>query len=374
MVDTIFATKHSGAEVEENDLDGGGNEEPFPFDTTFDGSQQKKKKPMKVKSSRGECLHRKQSKGETTVEKGSLDETASESSDDTPICTTKMTQNRDLRKSLSKQLSESLTPVKPETPLGWTAFLSTVASIAFAYECRLQKTLTTPPSVYTQNDNKYMESLRDILAHGSKDGLSILTRNIKPSLLVGTRSVLSSTASYAMPYFSRNENTSVKFREIMVMEADGARVAIDWEVPLDSYSSSVQTRKSRQEYIDNARNGPIQRPVVVIIHGMNNDTSFGYMRSLMRSCTDRGWIACGFNFRGCGHVQMTTPRSYNAGYTGDLRCVIQKIQARLIDSDNIPVFVVGNSLGANIITKYLGEEGYSKTLPKCVKGGVSLGK
>ena len=36
------------------------------------------------------------------------------------------------------------------------------------------------------------------------------------------------------------------------------------------------------------------------------------------------------------------------------------------------MFLVGNSLGANLITKYLGEEGLSGTLPKCVKGGVSL--
>ena len=34
---------------------------------------------------------------------------------------------------------------------------------------------------------------------------------------------------------------------------------------------------------------------------------------------------------------------------------------------------MGNSLSANIVTKYLGEEGLSGTLPRCVAGGVSLG-
>lgn len=328
--------------------------------------------PMKVNNHDGnENQEKKQSKGESTLEKGSLNDVSSESTG--TVQRTENKQRRDLRKSLSRQLSDSLAPVKPETPLGWTAFLTTVASIAIAYECRLQKRLTTPPSVYTQNNNKYMDLLKKMLAHGSKDGLSILTRNIKPSLFVGTRSVLSSTASYAIPHFP-GEETHVSFREIMNMEADGAKVAIDWEIPVDSYPSSLQTRKTEKQYVDNIRFGPIKQPVVVILHGLNNDASFGYMRSLMRSCTDRGWIACGFNFRGCGHVKLTTPRGYNAGYTGDLRSIIQKIQSRLADPDNTPVFLVGNSLGANIMTKYLGEEGYSNTLPKCVKGGLSLGK
>jgi len=40
---------------------------------------------------------------------------------------------------------------------------------------------------------------------------------------------------------------------------------------------------------------------------------------------------------------------------------------------NQSIFIVGNSLGANLIVKYLGEEGLSNTLPACVAGGVSLG-
>jgi uncharacterized protein len=37
----------------------------------------------------------------------------------------------------------------------------------------------------------------------------------------------------------------------------------------------------------------------------------------------------------------------------------------------IPLFIVGNSLSANLVTKYLGEEG--DNLPKCVAGGAALG-
>jgi hypothetical protein len=41
--------------------------------------------------------------------------------------------------------------------------------------------------------------------------------------------------------------------------------------------------------------------------------------------------------------------------------------------EHVPIFLVGNSLGANLVTKYLGEEGLAGTLPSAVAGGVSLG-
>jgi predicted alpha/beta-fold hydrolase len=150
------------------------------------------------------------------------------------------------------------------------------------------------------------------------------------------------------------------------MRQDGATIALDWELPPpDIYSKSAKERKER------VLNGPIQQPVVLILHGINNDSSFGYVRSLMRECSNRGWIAVGMNFRGCGGAPVTTPRGYTGAYTGDIRGVVQSISARL--DDDVPLFLVGNSLGANLITKYLGEEGLSGTLPKCVAGGISLG-
>jgi predicted alpha/beta-fold hydrolase len=57
--------------------------------------------------------------------------------------------------------------------------------------------------------------------------------------------------------------------------------------------------------------GPIDLPVVLILHGINNNASFGYVKSLMRTCTNRGWLAVGMNFRGCGGVPLATPRAYN---------------------------------------------------------------
>ena len=111
---------------------------------------------------------------------------------------------------------------------------------------------------------------------------------------------------------------------------------------------------------------------MLILHGINNHAGFGYVRSLTRECVRRGWIAVGFNFRGCGGVPLNTPRTYNGAYTGDIRGVVQTVSRRL-QFHQQPLFLVGNSLGANLVAKYFGEEGKCGTLPPCVVGGWTLG-
>ena len=263
----------------------------------------------------------------------------------------------------------SIEPTNPETPAGWATLLGVLGSALTLHEIRLQKSLTCPPLVFAQSSPK-MERLQEILSKNTsqKCGKGMLTRNVKPSLFVGTRSYLGSAAAYLL---HGPEEKYLCFEEEMRMESDGAVTSVVWEVPLQIYSSSLHFHLTDEEQKEKILRGPIDRPVVMICHGINNNANFGYMKGLMRSCTDKGWIACAVNFRGCGSVKMTTPRGYNAAYTGDLRTIIQKVEARL--AGGTPVFLMGNSLGANLITKYLGEEGYCGTLPKCIAGAVSLG-
>lgn len=58
--------------------------------------------------------------------------------------------------------------------------------------------------------------------------------------------------------------------------------------------------------------------------------------------------------------------------------MIQQLEKRLVKKHGDsyiggPIYLVGYSLGANIITKYLGEESLHGTLPSCVGGGAALG-
>ncbi|GKY96413.1 hypothetical protein MPSEU_000600800 [Mayamaea pseudoterrestris] len=285
----------------------------------------------------------------------------------------------------------SVTDQFPDTPHGWAALLSLLGCVTVVYEIALQRRLTGPPTVYGQVGTKADSTsdsslLSDIHSKLTASPDSILRRTIRPSLLIGTRGLLSSVAAYlargpdamlwslsgvSNMHLNGSQLPSRSFRQVLTMTQDGAQIALDWELP------EPESAPDRADALLNLQrqvmHGPITacNIVVLILHGINNDASFGYIRSLMRACTDRGWLACGFNFRGCGRQPLATPRNYTGAYTGDLRNVVWQIAAKL--PVNGKLFIVGHSLGANLVTKYLGEEGLSGTLPSCVAGGVSLG-
>lgn len=269
---------------------------------------------------------------------------------------------------LSKQIirrSSSMQEALPKTPSGWAIFSSVLAASVLGYEINVQRKLTAPPT--TMGQIAPGSSVEAIYSKMSENPTSILTRTIQPSLFVGTRGKISSTAAYLFGGPSASEE-HLRFREVIKMTQGGAKIAIDWEIPVNGERRST---KSKDELRNELLKGPIQDPVVIVIHGINNDASFGYMRSLARSFSNRGWNAASMNLRGCGGVELATPRGYNAAYTGDLRNLVHHLSGRV--AKDVPIFLVGNSLGASIMTKYLGEEGLSGTLPPCVSGAASLG-
>jgi predicted alpha/beta-fold hydrolase len=114
----------------------------------------------------------------------------------------------------------------------------------------------------------------------------------------------------------------------MKMGADGALLVLDWEIPLSADEKTPSTP------LDITKPNSIDKPVVLILHGMNNDSTFGYVRSMMRTAAERGWVAVCMNLRGqdgLHQVKNNTPRGYNdnAGYTGDLRLTRRDTAARV---------------------------------------------
>jgi predicted alpha/beta-fold hydrolase len=68
----------------------------------------------------------------------------------------------------------------------------------------------------------------------------------------------------------------------------------------------------------------------------------------------KGWRTLVANHRGLGGVSITSDRLYNAGWTEDLRTIIHYVHEKY---PRAPLFTIGTSIGANILVKYLGEEG-----------------
>ncbi|KAI5461352.1 hydrolase, alpha/beta fold family [Mariannaea sp. PMI_226] len=106
------------------------------------------------------------------------------------------------------------------------------------------------------------------------------------------------------------------------------------------------------------------KPMVVLLHGLSGGSHEIYLRHALEPLIgEGGWEACVVNFRGCARHKITSGVLYNARATWDLRQTVAWLQEKF---PNRPLFGLGFSLGANMLTNYCGEEG-----PKCpLKGAV----
>lgn len=109
------------------------------------------------------------------------------------------------------------------------------------------------------------------------------------------------------------------------------------------------------------------KPMVIILHGLTGGSAESYARSLVHRITTKyNFEACVFNARGCCQSSITTPQLYNAGWTNDIRFCVNELRDRF---PNRTLYMVGFSLGASIMSNYIGEEG-AKSHIKCA---VALG-
>ncbi|MBI3269018.1 MAG: alpha/beta fold hydrolase [Planctomycetes bacterium] len=95
-------------------------------------------------------------------------------------------------------------------------------------------------------------------------------------------------------------------------------------------------------------------PGVLVLHGLEGSSRAKYVRGTLRAAQARGWNGAALNFRGCGPSSPRTPRSYHSGETSDLAFVVERLRERWKD---LPLGLVGFSLGGNVLLKWLGEQG-----------------
>jgi uncharacterized protein len=116
---------------------------------------------------------------------------------------------------------------------------------------------------------------------------------------------------------------------------------------------------SDQEFADVGSDD--SRPMLVVLHGLSGGSHELYLRAflepLVKSETNpngNGWEACVVISRGCSNTELTSSVLYNARATWDIRQTVAWLRERF---PNRPLFGAGFSLGANIMTNFLGEEG-----------------
>ena len=113
------------------------------------------------------------------------------------------------------------------------------------------------------------------------------------------------------------------------------------------------------DFIDLVINDLKDKPIAIIMHGLEGSLSSHYVKPLMHKLDQAGFGVAFMHFRGCSGEMNRLDRSYHSGDTADLESVITHIE-KTFDQDVHAV--IGFSLGGNILLKWLGENGeHAKT-------------
>ncbi len=168
--------------------------------------------------------------------------------------------------------------------------------------------------------------------------------------------------------------TAVKFDKVPVyykrriFEADSVRYqgqfAIDfvvepYEAPSDPHATDAERKHtlpsglpertamlSEDEFA--ALPSDDTKPMLVVLHGLSGGSHELYLRHVVHPMIANGeWEACVVNSRGCAQTKISTGVLYNARATWDVRQAVKWLRKTF---PNRPLFGIGFSLGANILT------------------------
>ncbi|XP_022727343.1 phospholipase ABHD3-like isoform X2 [Durio zibethinus] len=132
----------------------------------------------------------------------------------------------------------------------------------------------------------------------------------------------------------------VTYRRHLFHATDGGTIALDWLTFFD-----VVEGPSRMIDSSAAIKGA-KTPIVIVIPGLTSDSASAYVKHLAFKVARKGWNVVVSNHRGLGGVSLTSDCCYNAGWTEDVRKIIDHIHCEYPEA---PLYAVGTSIGANIL-------------------------
>ncbi|NCD24072.1 MAG: alpha/beta fold hydrolase [Deltaproteobacteria bacterium] len=107
--------------------------------------------------------------------------------------------------------------------------------------------------------------------------------------------------------------------------------------------------------------------LVIILHGLEGHSRRTYVLGMARAARDHGFDVLAMNLRGCSGEPNRKLPSYHSGLTEDLHDVLRMVRAL---NRYASCFLIGFSLGANLVLKYLGEA--PERVPVEVRGAVAV--
>ncbi|KAI8333037.1 Alpha/Beta hydrolase protein [Chlamydoabsidia padenii] len=143
---------------------------------------------------------------------------------------------------------------------------------------------------------------------------------------------------YASMYKGTPSMDDILYQREYIGMDDGGQVALDWFPPLPD-----------EPLIDT--------PTLVCLHGLTGGSHESYIRGILEVITAApfSYQSVVINSRGCGKSELKTPQLFCGAHTEDARVALKRIARQM--KPGTPLIAIGFSLGANILVKYLGEEG-----------------
>lgn len=95
------------------------------------------------------------------------------------------------------------------------------------------------------------------------------------------------------------------------------------------------------------------RGQILFLHGLEGSAAAGYIQSFAQQALERGFGVHRLNMRSCGASEEFCETMYHSGLTSDTHEILRRMQVTTIE----PLFLVGFSLGGNVVLKLAGELG-----------------
>jgi len=117
-----------------------------------------------------------------------------------------------------------------------------------------------------------------------------------------------------------------------------------------------------------------KKPTVIVFHGMGGHALSGYMRSMAESLLDANYPVILWNNRGAGDSAAQCTRMHHPGYTDDVCLLMDHLQDQRPEWCGNGLAAIALSLGANLLLKYLAEQGNDSPLDAatCVSAPLDM--
>lgn len=112
-----------------------------------------------------------------------------------------------------------------------------------------------------------------------------------------------------------------------------------------------------------------QTRLVIYVHGMEGSSNDHYIIRLIKLLTQHNYSALVMNLRSCAPVPSPFKKLYHSGMSEDLDSVLDWVLDHYQYNE---IYLIGFSIGANIVLKYIGEKQINKKISKAIAISVPL--